>query len=339
METNTPGANNKVGKICPYLGIPDDSSTSFSYPSGWNCCFHAKRVVSPKMEHQRNFCLDEEHINCLVFKRKDLAPLPVGLRASDSRLIRKKNVKWGILLPGILAIITIAIVVTGVFSKGQANLFHFFQANPTATIPPATATGTATQIPTIRLTITRIPIEALTSVAQTLSLELTMTMTPTTTYTATPTLTATPTTTSTPTITPTQTATSTATSEPSPYELDKPIGTDYQFIIHKAQSGENLNQYATIYKTSVEAILRVNYALIIPLWVDALVVIPFEFTKVTQMPYFQPYKVTTDGITVETLGRELATDLNDFIYYNGLSRGERLSFGDWLLVPRNQSAN
>lgn len=54
-------------------------------------------------------------------------------------------------------------------------------------------------------------------------------------------------------------------------------------------SGENLNQYVTRYGTSVEAILRVNYALNIPLWVDALVVIPVEARCVkTQMLFCIP---------------------------------------------------
>ena len=230
-----------------------------------------------------------------------------------------------------MLIVAIAMIMTGVLSKGGANLFSLFQGSSTPTLPLATATGKATQTPTIRPTKTGVPFEALlseeerltwvamTSMAQTLSPEPSLTITPTLTYTLTP--------------------TSTATSEPSQYGLDTPIGTDHQFIIHKTQVGESLNQYAFIYNTSVEAILRANYSLITPLWVDALIVIPVEFTEVTQMPYFQPYKVTTDGITVETLGNELATNLDDFIYYNGLLRGERLSFGDWLLVPRYQSAN
>ena len=322
-----------------------------SFPSSQNCCRQAKPIEAILIKHQQVFCLTEKHIICPVFKRKDIAPLPVELRAFDSRVTRKKKFKWIILITGTLVMVTIAVAVTVVFSKGQANWFRLFQASPTSTIPPATATGTTTQTPTIRPTLTSIPIEAflseeekltraaMTSVAQTLSPEPTMTMTPTTTHTPTPTLTATPTMTSTPTLTPTLTATHTATPEPLKYELDSPIGTDYQFVIHKVKSGENLSQYATRYGTSVEAILRVNYALNVPLWVDTLVVIPVEFTEVTQMPYFQPYKVTTDGITVEILGRELATNLNDFIYYNGLSRGDRLSLGDWLLVPRYQSAN
>jgi hypothetical protein len=168
-----------------------------------------------------------------------------------------------------------------------------------------------------------------TSMAQTMSPESTITLSPTLTSSPIPTLT----------VTPTMTATYTATPEPIVHELDALIGTDYQFVIHKAKSGENLNQYATLYNTSVEAILRVNYALNIPLWVDALVVIPVNFSDVSQMPYFQPYKVTSEGISVETLAQELATNLEDFIYYNGLSRGENLNSGDWLIVPRYQSAN
>jgi LysM repeat protein len=121
--------------------------------------------------------------------------------------------------------------------------------------------------------------------------------------------------------------------------MDKIIGKDYPFIIHKMQTGENLSQFAYKYQTSIEAIIRVNYSLNIPVWVGALVVIPVGFTDVAQMPYFQPYSVTTGGITVEALANELSTNLNNFKIYNDIKTGERFNMGDWVLIPRSQAAS
>jgi hypothetical protein len=202
---------------------------------------------------------------------------------------------------------------------------------------------TSTLTPTYTATLTRTA-----TPTWTFTPTLTRTATPTKTYTPTPTRTASPTKTFTltPTRTPTRTATSTptktqtptATEVPSLRNLDTPIGSDHQFVIHKVAGGENLSQYASKYDTSVTAILRVNYALNIPLWVDALVVIPDGFDDVAQMPYFQPYKVLTDGITAETLASELAASRYDFLYYNDLKAGEKLAINDWVLVPRSQPA-
>lgn len=131
----------------------------------------------------------------------------------------------------------------------------------------------------------------------------------------------------------------TPTNTPIPILIPTPvhIGSDYQFVIHQAKSGETLSEYAEKYITSVGAIIRVNYSLSLPLWDDALVVIPVGFTNVVQMPYFQPYKVTAESIALEELARELATDLEDLIYYNGLIGKNEVYAGDWLIIPRKSA--
>lgn len=106
-------------------------------------------------------------------------------------------------------------------------------------------------------------------------------------------------------------------------------GINYQFVICSAKKGEDLSQYAEEYNTSAGAILRVNYSLNLPLWEEELVVIPVGFTEVTQMPYFKPYKVTAESITVDDLAIELATDLNDLKYYNNLTGLSMVKAGYW----------
>jgi hypothetical protein len=119
--------------------------------------------------------------------------------------------------------------------------------------------------------------------------------------------------------------------------LDVLIGTDYKFVIHKVLTGEDLNQYAAKYNTSVEAIIAVNYGLDSIAWVDTLLVIPVDFTDFSKLPYFVIYKVKREeiGISVENMAKRLRVNPLDLKYYNGwTSPGDRPLVGDLLLVPR-----
>jgi hypothetical protein len=130
--------------------------------------------------------------------------------------------------------------------------------------------------------------------------------------------------------------------KPTPTNVSTPIAiinyideeTNYQFVIQKVKSGDSLNQYAELYNTSVGAIIRVNYAMNLPLWDNALVIIPVGFTDVEQLPYFQPYRVTAEVITLKDLAIELAVNLEDLIYYNSLNGKNEVYSGDWLIIPR-----
>jgi hypothetical protein len=55
-------------QICPYLGLKDDSGTTFSYASAANHCFRITPVVSVKLDHQREYCLSSNHRHCELFR-------------------------------------------------------------------------------------------------------------------------------------------------------------------------------------------------------------------------------------------------------------------------------
>lgn len=101
-------------------------------------------------------------------------------------------------------------------------------------------------------------------------------------------------------------------------------------------SGENLNQYAATYNTSVEAILAVSYELKTPVWVDSLVIIPVGFTDVADLPSFEAYQLSGSGRSVEALAQELGVSAADLKYYNAIGDGESLLVGDWLIIPRTK---
>lgn len=111
-------------------------------------------------------------------------------------------------------------------------------------------------------------------------------------------------------------------------------GSLHQFVICKVSDGDLLEKYAEIFNTSVGAIIRVNYALSLPLWNNALVVIPVDFTDVEQLPYFQPYRVTAEVIALKDLALELDVNFDKLIYYNSLNGKSEVHSGEWLIIPR-----
>ena len=348
---------NEIIKICPYLGMADDPATNKSFPSNWNHCYHAKPVEVVEFAHQHEYCLSEKHVKCPVFQYEGKTSLPAQFRAPRGQFSKKRSLSWGKILLIVIIVATLILAAIQFFMRDQiiptTGSVTILTAEMEFAPDIQTATIAATQTPMIRSTSTdsdSVNSMALTQTAV-MATEITAspistatnTLTPTKTLaptrTPTPTRTLTPTKTLTPSKTPTLTSTPTVTPKPFQRTLDTPIGTDFKFVIHQVKSGENISQYAASYKTSVEAILRVNYSLNVPLWVDAILVIPVNFSAVARMPYFQPYRVTTGGITIESLAKELGTDLDDFTYYNGFKSGEQLKLGDLILVPRLQSAN
>jgi hypothetical protein len=347
--------NGKI-EICPYLGMADDPATNTSYPSNWNHCHHAKPVDVVEFNHQASFCLSENHLKCPVFLRKEVTSLPNQLRASYNTK-RRKNSPYLFFIP--IAIFFIAILAVwsfGFFTNGQKPaIVNITKTNILSSQPPTETPKSGmvyTQEPTLLSTFIRtsisstltqsafLALKGTQSASMALKISPTPLRTPTFTKTSSPTSTVSPTRTNTPKPTPTRTLTPTVIVILSQRTLDTPIGGEMKFIIHQIKNGESLSQYANIYKTSVEAIKRVNYSLMVPLWIGSFVVIPYNFIDVaTDMPYFQPYRVAVNEITVEALAQEMGTLLRDFILYNGFKSGERLKLGDWVLIPWLQSAN
>jgi LysM repeat protein len=319
------------GRICPYLGLADDAQTSLAFPSAWNTCHRHQPGVVPSLHHQTEFCLVEQHVQCPVYLNQQ-ATLPRHQR-SVTQTPKARSSPLLALLGGLILIVVLGGLGWTFLSPGA------FLSTPTSTLtftprPTRTSTFTPTFTFTAIPTFTRTP-----SLTPTLG-TVTASFTPTRTASFTPTATLTRTATFTPSATFTRTPSKTVTPSHTPsqtqilskHSLEVQIGSKYPFLIHKVRVGENMNQYAEKYQTSVASIVLVNHSLKTPLWVDTLVVIPVGFTDVKDLPSFDAYMVTEEQ-SVEALAKELGVSPADLSLYNAIAAGDLLQTGDWILVP------
>ena len=297
---------------CPSLGLLDDAATSEAFPSVWNYCHLSRPVESPALKHQAAVCLGGKYGECPVFLNPRAMPLPKHIRVP--RTIKQRSLFRNKLILALTALVVVLVLAWGILNReifaapgvGTATQISF---------APASSTPTEISAPTMTTVPPSAPILTNTATAHVLSSAIAATYTRV--YT--------------PTLYPTATPTGT------PSQLDVVIGTDYKFVIHKVVTGEDLDQYAAKYNTSVEAILAVNHGLTIPVWVDVLVVIPVGFTDYVKLPGFVVYEVKPEerGSSVEEMAKRLRVNPLDLRYYNGwTSDGDRPLVGDLLLVPR-----
>jgi hypothetical protein len=295
------GAVRKV-QTCPFLGLKEDPETAWSYPSAQNCCFHAKPAMAVKMEHQGAFCLTRDHTNCEVYKKKPGSALPVNLRYKPDKSRQSK--KSGII--SLVAVFLVAIFVLFFVLQNSSRwpVSIVFKGSPSGSAISAISTNTKMQVsltPSIQ--------------AQT---------TPTSTRIA---------------LTPTQihsNETFIPIVKPG-HALETPIGMTSKLIIHRVKANESLVSIANHFATNVEAIKAINYYIKLPLSADKLIVIPYQQADVRGLPAFEPYLVKT-SLPVETLARQLSVSPTLFKNFNGFENAERLSVGDWVLIPHMSTA-
>lgn len=282
--------------ICPFLGLRKDSQTCVNYPSDWNCCYRCSPLAIPVFSQQKDFCLTPEHQNCVVFKSKSGLRMPSNLLHQEVKQNKVNRKLFLLLIPLILASALFLI-----------QRFLGFQKQPgvTATGNPI---GSANQVIPTQL------FEPLRNTETALVLDPTSTTTPT----------------NFPTLSPTATPTR------MPNQLDIPIGRDYKFIIHKAAEGESIQQFAQDYRTTSDAIKAVNYEILIPIWIDSALVIPWNFSDVSGYPPFSPIMVESELQTLTDIAQKYDCSVEELAFYNGLEPGETLFAGEWLLVPRER---
>lgn len=146
MTVNTPG--NNVHGHCPHLGLKDDATTAFAFPSRWNHCYKAEPTAVPVLSYQRDTCLSDFG-ECPVFTRTKAAALPSGLREDVKKKHSKKLYLVGnlLLFVGVLAALFYFKALP--FSQWElpfstATIIPSALPSPTKTPAPPTATPLAT---------------------------------------------------------------------------------------------------------------------------------------------------------------------------------------------------
>jgi len=190
-ESSTENIKEKPTKVCPYLGLLQDSQTTLAFPSPSNLCYHAKPLASPNLEYQREVCLTgRPHTLCPVFARSELAPLPPEISGSPAKKLSPvQPIDRRVLLLILLACVVLILGVLGMlwlFNGKHASITALsgYLASPTQTsggLPLSTVTSSITDIAiTPNLELSAIPD------TETPSATTTETATPPTTQTATP---------------------------------------------------------------------------------------------------------------------------------------------------------
>jgi len=121
------------------------------------------------------------------------------------------------------------------------------------------------------------------------------------------------------------------------HTLDAVIGKQDQFIVHRVSSGESIQLFATLNKTTPDVIKSLNYNLVVPIWVDSIIVIPLNRTDPGDLPAFEPYGIADKGQTLRDIAEKFNVDLETIARYNDLLPEDFLEPGEWVLIPRERT--
>lgn len=285
---------------CPFLGLADDPETSLSFPSVWNNCHHGKKTEPVTLEHQRKYCLSENHPFCPVFNQPAGQPFPRELRyARESNSGRRRL--WNFLLFMLLIVVVVRIGLASFQILPIKNPFPINNLIPLSTNSP-------------------IPVQASPS--------------PTSTPTSTAVLPS-----ATPFVSPVPSETVYISETPFfastriPHQIESLVGLNYLFRIHRIKNSDTLASLAYQNNTTEAAIVTINYSLPTPLRTQTLVVIPVNRKDVSDLPKFEAYRVLEDT-DIEVLAGELDVNPEELQLYNGLGTETQLYAGEWLVVPR-----
>lgn len=293
--------NTKVPEatVCPFLGVLDDKSTYLSFASSFNVCYKIAKHSNPTLEHQGNYCLTERFNTCPVFLNSNVKQIE-EIFQNNSRLSRPRKINVAVIW--IASVIVLLIVFLSFLGKTKNREVVNLDSQLTNTMVNISLVQTNTKI-----------FETGTEVAQLPSVSISQI-----------------------TDSPMPSNTFTEVKTEIIRTLDIPIGDDYQFIIHRISEGESVQLFADLYNTSPEAIYSINFFLPTPIWINALIIIPVNIYDVEDIPAFEAYMVTEDGVSIEKIAELNASDLDQLLRYNLIQPNEKMNIGDWILIPREK---
>ena len=117
---------------CPHLGLIHDAASHMNFPSLSNQCLKCKKPGSPNFDHQQNYCLSKNYVDCVLAQSDRKIPMPIAIGApapSPYRLF------WFISIPAVLIL---------------AAVFILYR-NPAVSAAPALAPAASLSTPIIPL--------------------------------------------------------------------------------------------------------------------------------------------------------------------------------------------
>lgn len=285
-------------KICPYLGLQQDSKTPAIFPTERNYCYRANPARPIPDTHQQEYCLSDSYPSCPIFLNPSAA---VDSESSPHDGTREQRQRIFPFVVAFLGLLSVALVVWNYrdFLFGPAIITPLPSPLPVITITPLLSEDLTPTEPTPLATNLVIP---------TLTLSPTDTLPP-----------------------PTEIASVTP-----PPGLGTPIGAQPALLVHQVSAGDSLTSLAERYGTTETAIRSVNLMLPVPLWENWLVVVPYQTDQVNDLPLFEVYQVNVNGVTVAALAQQLTVDASLLAQYNNLEEDDFFANGQWALVPHTR---
>lgn len=244
-------------RVCPHLGLEDDTATHMNFPSPANRCFNCRPSKCPDLAYQQEHCLRQSSDNCMAYQNNGIA----SIRTESKAVISFSDVTWRMIM---LAVVVLVIIGWFYFSRGVAWETWPGRSFP-ATFYPISSTGNLMQISQSSTEIT----VSKTSPAPILAIASTPAFNPTTPITAS--------------LLPVETFT--ALPHLHGFEVTRmPVGSQLALLIHIVEYGETLDMIANKYGTTVLAIMAANYKLTPPVWAQYLIVIPIGIRDAVGLP-------------------------------------------------------
>jgi len=312
--------------------LHDDSATSLAYPSNWNYCYRARPPASVSISHQELACLSRKHVDCPVYLAEREGKLPSSLRGHSTVPVRRVRGQAGKSKRTVWIVLLAALLLLAAWWAWERGFFPL----PAQPIPTSSLAAVLTEVPspTVSVAWTNpalfVPTQARTSTPRASQTPAGSVSPP-----GTPTLTPIPSRTPTKTVTPT----SPPTLPPGAcgHPLDAQFGAEVKFVIHRVAGGDSMDLFISKYQTSLDAILAVNFSLHIPLWAEAIIVIPVGRTDTRGIPPFEPYQASGESLSLDALAQKLNTDAQSLQKYNAFDDSCK-TFINWLLIPRVRPA-
>ena len=318
-ENSSIESHNKTRlEICPFLGIKEEASTPYKYPSHANRCYN---VTSPEriiLVHQEKFCLSESYRECEVFNSSGEEHLPLYIRDRKRKRRTHISLKTWVLIPlliGLTIFLVTGILVFndrysltsfGSFAKSKNALPTFmFKNSSEYIISPSPSTS-----------LTDIPTEIKSDISEPSATILIGT--PSETETATPTY------------RPTGTKPPTLTPGPA---FETPFGPNQSYILHRVSDGESYTQIAEMYETSTEVLVESNFKPESTKLLSGMIIVVLP--GVHEIEGTQKFNIVfvDRTIDVKALAEKYRVDLEEIKKYNSLSNKDWIPAGRWLIVP------